>query len=633
MSKLRTRLAVALLAVLAITAPQIIGAPVAIGTPTTRADLELNAAMWQTETTDFSYAAPGDPITVKVAVSNYGPDAAENVQLRIQTAPELRNIRSIVDKSGQFSCQFTSAADQMGEVRCTAATFAASNPKFYGANRADIYFEGTVAPTARGPLALSAEVGANTPDPSADNNAASATIDVVARKTDAAITLAPIGSFQAGTDSKWKITVRNNGPVATDFVDFQTHIYAGDPDRVDIAAANNVTCSHLAIEANQVSATCRTGALAVGATASVELVYFEADVSDSGTVSGRAYIDPQFPDSNQHNNEVKVTGVAVRAADPRPVSPVKPGYVARVAGASRYETGIAFSKTYFPAGADTVFVASGQAYPDALAASALAGSNAGPVLLTMQRTLPANVATELKRLRPKQVVLAGGPAAISDTVLAATKTALPGVDVQRIGGKDRFATAAQLATETYPAGSEVVYIANGLDFPDALTAAAAAGSKDGPVLLTETNSLPPTTQQALAKLQPKRVVLVGGEAVISTQVENTIDATSPDAAVERAGGKNRFITANLIATKEFAPGAQRIVVANAFDYPDALVGAAVAAKFDSPVLLTIPYELEQTTQTALGALKPAAVSVAGGSAVVSEKVRFQIATVTGLSAK
>lgn len=635
MFKLPTRLPMVALAILALLGAQLVDVPPASANVTARADLEVTAAMWQSKTTDFSYAAPGDPITVKVAVSNYGPDAAAQAQLVINAPAEMQNIHAVRDKTGQFTCNFTpaTATQKTAQVRCTAATFAARNPKFYGANRADIYFEATLAPTARADVSISAEVDAKTPDPAADNNAASATITVARQKTDAAITLAPVGTFQAGADSKWKITVRNNGPVATDFVDFQTHVYAGQPDRVDIAAANNVTCSHLAVEANQVSATCRTGALAVGASASVELVYFEAERTASGTVAARAYIDPQFPDANQKNNEVKITGVPVRPAQPRPVSPVQPGYVARVAGANRFETGIAFASTYFPAGADTVFLASGQAYPDALAASALAGANDAPVLLTPQDNLPGNVAAELKRLRPKRVVLAGGPAAISDRALAETKSALPGVTVQRSGGSDRFVTAAKLATIDDRQGSEVVYIANGLDFPDALTAAAAAGSNGGPVLLTETNALPEATTKALAELRPTRIVLVGGEGVISKAVENAIAALHPTATLERAGGKNRFITANLIATKEFTPGTSRIVVANAFDYPDALVGAAVAAKFDSPVLLTVPYELEETTKTTLAAMTPAAVSVAGGSAVVSEKVRFQIAAATGLSAK
>ena len=53
----------------------------------------------------------------------------------------------------------------------------------------------------------------------------------------------------------------------------------------------------------------------------------------------------------------------------------------RLAGQNRYDTAVAVSADGFPTGAPVVFVATGENFPDGLAASAVAGVLGGPVLL------------------------------------------------------------------------------------------------------------------------------------------------------------------------------------------------------------------------------------------------------------
>ena len=67
------------------------------------------------------------------------------------------------------------------------------------------------------------------------------------------------------------------------------------------------------------------------------------------------------------------------------------------------------------------------------------------------------------------------------------------------------------------------YIADAFNFPDALAGAAAAGTLAGPVLLAATNlPLNPSTTTELKRLKPKRVVVLGGTAVISNAVKNAL---------------------------------------------------------------------------------------------------------------
>ncbi len=113
-------------------------------------------------------------------------------------------------------------------------------------------------------------------------------------------------------------------------------------------------------------------------------------------------------------------------------------------------------------------------------AAATAGN--GPVLLVDGTTLLQAVADEIVRLTPDRIVVVGGTTAVSDAVLTALD-ALQGSDtVDRISGPNRYATAAAISEDAFPGGSNRVYIATGLNFPDALAGAAAAGTYGAPVL-------------------------------------------------------------------------------------------------------------------------------------------------------
>ncbi|NLG23270.1 MAG: S8 family serine peptidase, partial [Actinomycetales bacterium] len=96
------------------------------------------------------------------------------------------------------------------------------------------------------------------------------------------------------------------------------------------------------------------------------------------------------------------------------------GQVDRIAGEDRYETAALLSELY-PAGVDTVYVASGGSgnFPDALAGAALAGHQGVPVLLTKSDHVPAVLAEALERLGAGEVVVLGGPDAVSEDVYAA----------------------------------------------------------------------------------------------------------------------------------------------------------------------------------------------------------------------
>jgi len=90
--------------------------------------------------------------------------------------------------------------------------------------------------------------------------------------------------------------------------------------------------------------------------------------------------------------------------------------VVRLSGATRYDTAVAVSRATFPNGANAAFIATGLAFPDALAAVPAAGRTGGPILLVPGASVPAPVLAELERLDPDTVFLLGGTAALGITV-------------------------------------------------------------------------------------------------------------------------------------------------------------------------------------------------------------------------
>ena len=101
------------------------------------------------------------------------------------------------------------------------------------------------------------------------------------------------------------------------------------------------------------------------------------------------------------------------------------GSVVRQFGIDRYATAVAISAANHPANtAEVVYIATGRSFPDALAAAPIAGRRRGPVLLVAPTSLPASVASELRRLSPNQIVIVGGPGVVSDGVVQAILAAV-----------------------------------------------------------------------------------------------------------------------------------------------------------------------------------------------------------------
>jgi putative cell wall-binding protein len=252
----------------------------------------------------------------------------------------------------------------------------------------------------------------------------------------------------------------------------------------------------------------------------------------------------------------------------------------RVSGADRFATAVALSSRAFPSGADQVVVASGSDFPDALGAAPVAAALGGPLLLTEQTDVPDVTLGELRRLAPEQILLAGGPAAVSAAVEEELSLEWP---VSRIGGDDRYDTAVGLADATFDPGVPAAFLVSGQAFPDALSAGAAASRLGAPVLLVEPDHVPAAVQGALDALEPAQIYVVGGTAVIGAQVMTEL-AGRP---AQRVAGSNRYATA--AALLDLVPGpAATGVVATGAAFADGLAAAPAAAALGAKFALAGP---------------------------------------------
>lgn len=186
----------------------------------------------------------------------------------------------------------------------------------------------------------------------------------------------------------------------------------------------------------------------------------------------------------------------------------------RLAGADRWETSVLIAEYGFPSGSDRVYLASGEDFPDALAAGAL---DDGPILLAPSSgDLPSATSEYLAEENPDEVIVIGGTAAISDNVLDAAAEAAGADDTDRLAGQDRIETAIAVSNFAFEGQSERVYFARADLFPDALAGSVLTG--DGPILLVHTDELPGAVANEIDRLDPFEVVTLGGRAAVEDSV-------------------------------------------------------------------------------------------------------------------
>jgi putative cell wall-binding protein len=390
------------------------------------------------------------------------------------------------------------------------------------------------------------------------------------------------------------------------------------------------------------------------------------DACAGGTVNNE--ITLTFTAAVPDNTVIELTNVRYNVGAETPSGPVRIGVngaapsavgsnatvavVDRIAGATRFSTAAAMAPLasgHADGCADTVVVASGRNFPDALAAAALGF----PILLTEPGSLSSEVTGALAAMGTKNVIVVGGTEAVSSAVFlgieALNETLCDDVadgtiNVDRLAGANRYDTARVIADQIPTAGTldpgldgctgpvPTAILASGENFPDALAAGVLASTGSNscgtgriPVILTPPNQLRTEAQEALSLVGAQQVIIIGGPVAISDAVQTTVDGLNGGAmSVLRISGATRYLTAIELA-KELRTAElgfdDQFLVASGVNFPDALVGGPLGGLLNAPILLSETATLNAAAATLIeDSTNVLDATLLGGTVALSDAV-------------
>ncbi len=199
--------------------------------------------------------------------------------------------------------------------------------------------------------------------------------------------------------------------------------------------------------------------------------------------------------------------------------------------------------------------------------------------------------------------------------------------LERIAGADRYETAIAVSRATWATGTvDVVVLATGEDYPDALCAAPLAAVVGGPILLTPHDEVLPAVADEIRRLGATRAYVVGGPAALSDEIIRQLRDGDGYVEAQRIGGSDRYATSREIGRfVAYASGSalyQEVFLARGDDFADALSCSAIAARWQVPILLTRPTVIDPET------FKLAAdsyiVRIVGGTSAVSQAIEDRL---------
>ena len=296
----------------------------------------------------------------------------------------------------------------------------------------------------------------------------------------------------------------------------------------------------------------------------------------------------------------------------------------RIYGNTLYDTAVEISKKSWD-NAHVAVLATGSNFPDALTGTVLAHKVNGPLLLTESDHLNLAVAAELERLGTQEVYLLGGTVALNSTIELSLKA--QGILPRRLSGWDQYGTAAAIAREVTPSSNQA-FLVNGERFADALSISSYAAAQGIPVFLTRSDSLPPETATALTQMGVQQVTLIGGQAVLKDTIEEQLGKLPQPVKVSaRYAGYDQYET-NTTVLNQLPFETSKVYVATGENFPDALAGAALAAKDQALILLLPRTQLGASTTAYLNQKRAsgAAFTIFGGWGAINYKLESILRT-------
>ncbi|OAA83561.1 cell wall-binding repeat-containing protein [Clostridium ljungdahlii] len=195
--------------------------------------------------------------------------------------------------------------------------------------------------------------------------------------------------------------------------------------------------------------------------------------------------------------------------------------IKRLAGTNEDETLKAITDEVGVSAGTPVFIASEDNFPDALSVSSISAIKGYPVILCSKGTLSDSDVQQLKKIKPSEVYIAGGTAAVSDAVVqqVASTTGLDSNKITRLYGQDRYGTSLAIA-KFFNLDTKNAIIASGNNFPDALAGSSLALKNSAPIILVGNDT--DRQRQYLDTTSIYSLTVLGGEGALTSSEVNAI---------------------------------------------------------------------------------------------------------------
>lgn len=190
-------------------------------------------------------------------------------------------------------------------------------------------------------------------------------------------------------------------------------------------------------------------------------------------------------------------------------------------------------------------------------------------------------------------------------------------EVTTIGGTDSYETAASAATSNWTNPDNVVLV-SGEGYADAISSVVLSKKLNAPILLTGSSSLNSSAKDALDKLKPKNIYIVGGTGVISQSIRNQLKSENYN--LIELSGKNRYETNAAVAKQLVKLGMDpsNVMMTAGSNFSDALSAAPVSAAKDEILLLGGKDKKAMTSIVGFVKTNSSKVTVVGTSNLIND---------------
>ncbi len=199
---------------------------------------------------------------------------------------------------------------------------------------------------------------------------------------------------------------------------------------------------------------------------------------------------------------------------------------------------------------------------------------------------------------------------------------------KQLKGINRYETSVKVSKEGWSSANTVLLV-NGYANADGLVATPLASAYGAPILLSSADTLPESTKTELKRLNPSKVILIGGKGVLYDKLINEIKSIKSSITVERLGGSTRYDTSLLVAKRlDTISDTNKAYICYGYGEADALSISVKAGEDRQPIILSETNSLKASSFEWLKGEKLQNAYFIGGTGIIGNSVISQMNSIT-----